>query len=316
MMLELKGFKGLTEIEFTHAVLAAISEVFTLQEKKYVGKTRLMNLVAFTADNLDFPLTRGWYMYGYFAPLPNQWISRLFEVYQTFERFPDLQPMCGDTLWDAIKNTVLSLKSYFIKDQNDFDEWVHQKMAPHPYRAYYMYETLFYNALDHIQGAVSNKEFILSDFNKIVTNLEHSLAYVENTKALELFFDYVSFWELLILRIQKRGITPQMEPYITYLIALYDELLRPALTPYEKTLQGMNAEQEKEIFKRRVKADLNRFKEELEFLEDMARSFSLLATFEEIRDELGQRTAAWDEGKKRDFKTILEELMGGSSWQR
>jgi len=130
MMLELKGFKGLTEIEFTHAVLAAISEVFTLQEKKYVGKTRLMNLVAFTADNLNFPLTRGWYMYGYFAPLPNQWISRLFAVYQTFERFPDLQPMCGDTLWDAIKNMVLSLNhiSYKIRTilmNGCIKKWLH-----------------------------------------------------------------------------------------------------------------------------------------------------------------------------------------------
>jgi hypothetical protein len=60
-MLNSNQLEDFAEIEFTHAVLAAAYEVFTTEEKKYLGQTRLMNLVAFTADILEFPLTRGWY---------------------------------------------------------------------------------------------------------------------------------------------------------------------------------------------------------------------------------------------------------------
>lgn len=316
VMLDLKE-EELTEIEFTHAVLAAASEVFTDKEKKYLGHTRLMKLVAFTADLLEFPLTRGWYRYGYFAPASNQCISDFLNNYQTFERFPSLQNVWRDgNMRNVFRNAVRSLKQYFVLNNDDFDTWVYEEMAPPPYKAYYRHETLFYNTLIHIQKALSSKKSLeLSDFNKVVTDFEHSLEYVEDPKTRELFFDYVDFWELLVLRIQKRGVTPKMEPFVTNLIRIYDEFLRPALSPYEKTLHGINAEQEREAFKRKMKADLRQFEEELKFLEDMARYSSLLATLEEIREELGQRTADWGENKRNHFKKILTEYMGGSSWQ-
>ena len=316
LMLDLKE-EDFTEIEFTHAVLAAASDVFTAQEKKYLGQTRLMKLVAFTADLLEFPLTRGWYRYGYFAPTSNQCISDFLNYYQTFERFPDLQNTWrDDSMRNVFRDAVKSLKQYFILNNNDFDTWVHEEMAPPLYKAYYRYETLFYNTLIHIRKAISSKQPLeLSDFNSVVTDFEHSLEYVEDPKALELLFDYVDFWELLVLRIQKRGVTSKMEPFVTSLIRIYHEFLRPALSPYEKTLHGMNAEQEREAFKRKMKADLRQFEDELKFLEDMARSSSLLATPDEIREELGQRTADWGENKRKNFRKILTEYMGGSSWQ-
>ncbi|MGC1123003.1 MAG: hypothetical protein WBA22_18125 [Candidatus Methanofastidiosia archaeon] len=42
-----------------------------------------------------------------------------------------------------------------------------------------------------------------------------------------------------------------MEPFVTDLIRVYYEYLRHALTPYEQTPIGMNAEHEKESFRRR-----------------------------------------------------------------
>ncbi len=62
-MYDLKELKSIAEITFTQTVLAAASEVFTAEEKKYLGQTRLMKLAAFTADKLGYPLTRGWYRY-------------------------------------------------------------------------------------------------------------------------------------------------------------------------------------------------------------------------------------------------------------
>ena len=315
-MLNSNQLEDFAEIEFTHAVLAAASEVFTTEEKKYLGQTRLMNLIAFTADILEFPLTRGWYRYGYFALASHQCILDLLNSYQTFERFPDLQnTLRNDSIRNEFTDAVRSLKQNFLLNNDDFDKWVHEDMAPVPYRAYYKYETGFYNTLTHIQQSISGHVPLdPSDFNRVVTDFEHSLGYVEDPAILGPLFDYVDFWELLVLRIQKRGLIRKMEPLVTNLIRIYGEFLRPALTPYEKTLRGMNAEQEKEAFKRKMKSDLRQFEKELKFLKDMARSSSLLATLGEIREELGQRTADWEEDRIENFRKILAKYIGGSSW--
>jgi hypothetical protein len=117
IMPDLKELKDFTEIEFVQTALEAISQVFAIGEKKYLGKTRLMKLVAFTADTLDFPLTRGWFRFGYYAPEPNKQISNLLESYQTFERFPHFQIKCEKNTLKAFKKAVLSLNhiSYLKK---------------------------------------------------------------------------------------------------------------------------------------------------------------------------------------------------------
>lgn len=315
VMLDLKELQNFSEPDFVKAVLAAISQVFTGKDKKYLGKTRLMKLVAFTSDELSFPLTRGWYRYGYYAPVPNQQISHLMDIYQTFEKFPRFQPKCREDTWNNVKNAVSFLKPHFITDQEEFDRWVHDEMAPTPYRKYYKYETLFYEKLIYIRDVISNKGQFgteLSDFSNIVTKFEFSLDFVEDEQALELLHGYVDFWELLVLRIQNRGITPQMAPLVSELVRIYHEYLRPALSPYEKTLQGMDAEQEKESFRRQVRSNLRSFREQMEFLKELGKSQNLIATLDEIREDLEQKTANWSEEKKESFRKMLPGYVGGS----
>lgn len=314
IMLDLKELHNCTELDFVKTVLAAVSQVFKAREKKYLGRTRLMKLVAFVADELDFPLTRGWYRYGYYAPVPNQQISHLFEVHQTFEKFPCFQPECSEETWNTVKNVVSSLKPHFVTNQIEFDKWVHEEMAPAPYRKYYKYETLFYDKITHIRDVISSKGQFgseLSDFSDIVTDFERSLGFVENTQALELLHEYIDFWELLVLRIQNRGITSQMASLVSELVKIYHEYLRPALSPYEKTLKGTDAEQEKESFRRQVKSNLRSFREQMEFYKEWGKSQNLIATLEEIRDDLEQRTANWGEEKKENFRKMLSEYVGG-----
>lgn len=170
--------------------------------------------------------------------------------------------------------------------------------------------------MNYIQKIVSQNgqpEAELSNFGDIVTNLEHSIDYIENEEILDLFYKYVDFWELLVLRIQKRGITPRMKPIVSELIRIYQEFLRPALSPYEKTLQGTNAEQERESFRRKIKTGLGKFKNELEFYRNMARSASLTATLDEIREDLREKTASWDKERKDAFEKLFLDCMRGSS---
>ena len=183
------------------------------------------------------------------------------------------------------------------------------------YRKYYKYETLFYEKLIYIRDVISNKGQFraeLSDFSSIVTKFECSLDFAEDEQALELLHEYVDFWELLVLRIQNRGITPQMAPLVSELVRIYHEYLRPALSPYEKTLQGMDAEQEKESFRRQVRSNLRSFREQMEFLKELGKSQNLIATLDEIREDLEQRTANWSEEKKDSFRKMLPGYVGGS----
>lgn len=305
---------SLSERDFIHTVLAAASQIFTTREKKYLEKTRLVKLVAFTADRLDFPLTRGWFRYGIYAPGPSLIISSLLENHGSFERFPDFRTPSEDKMWNQIKNAVVSLKPYFLKRPGDFDRWIHEEMPPPQYKAFYKYEPLFYKRLIRIQNNISkNTQFKAeqSDLSDIITNLGHSIEYVEDREVLDLFYEYVDFWELLVLRIQKRGTTPQMKPIVSELIRIYEEFLRPALSPYEKTLQGINAEQERESFRRKIRTGLGKFKKDLEFYRDMARSASLTATLDEISEDLREKTAFWDKERKDAFKKTLLECMGG-----
>ena len=305
-----------SESDFVYTVLAVASQVFTTREKKYLEKTRIVKLIALTADRLDFPLTRGWFRYGIYAPQTSLIISSLLKDHESFENFPDFKIRCRDKTWNQIKNAVIFLKPYFLKRTKDFDKWIHEEAPPNQYKTFYKYEGLFYKKLIHIQTIISQNSQIgaeLSDFSEIITNLEHSLEYVENREVLDLFHEYVDFWELLVLRIQKRGITPRMKPIVSELIRIYQEFLRPALSPYEKTLQGTNAEQERESFRRKIKTGLGKFKNELEFYRNMARSASLTATLDEIREDLREKTASWDKERKDAFEKLFLDCMRGSS---
>ena len=305
-----------SESDFVYTVLAVASQVFTTREKKYLEKTRIVKLIALTADRLDFPLTRGWFRYGIYAPQTSLIISSLLKDHESFENFPDFKIRCRDKTWNQIKNAVIFLKPYFLKRTKDFDKWIHEEMPPDQYKAFYKYEGLFHKKLIHIQTIISQNSKIgaeLSDFSDIITNLEHSLEHVENREVLDLFHEYVDFWELLVLRIQKRGITPRMKPIVSELIRIYQEFLRPALSPYEKTLQGTNAEQERESFRRKIKTGLGKFKNELEFYRNMARSASLTATLDEIREDLREKTASWDKERKDAFEKLFLDCMRGSS---
>ncbi|MGD2249463.1 MAG: hypothetical protein PVF58_13725 [Candidatus Methanofastidiosia archaeon] len=313
-MAESKKIEDFTEIDFVHTVMTISSQVFSAKEKRFLGKTRLVKLVAFAADKLGFPLTRGWYRYGYYAPVPNQQISQLLDRHQTFENFPKFQERYDENMRNAFGKAVLILKPYFVKEEAEFDKWVHEEMAPAPYRKYYRYETLLYDRLICIRDVILNKEQFgteFSDFSEIITNFERSLDFVEDSKVLKLLHEYVDFWELLVLRIQNRGATPQMAPLVSELVKIYHKYLRPALTPYEETLQGMNAEQEKDSFRRQISSNLRTFKEQFEFYKDIGKSRDLVATLEEIREDLKQRTVGWGEEKKKNFRTILLEYIGG-----
>jgi len=123
----------------------------------------------------------------------------------------------------------------------------------------------------------------------------------------------VDFWELIVLRIYKRGTTPKMKPMIRELIRIYQKYLHPAISPYEETLQGRNAEEERESFRKRIKEGLREFNKELEFHRDIARSNSFIATLDEIRDDLREKITPWDEQRKDAFEKLFLDCMRGST---
>jgi len=111
-----------------------------------------------------------------------------------------------------------------------------EPIAPPHYRAHYKSETLIHSAMSSTQGSISGKEQCCeySDFSRIVITLEHLFKHVEDSCALKFFLDYVGFWELLILKIGKRGTASQAEPFVSNLIRTYDVYSRPAMSLHSK----------------------------------------------------------------------------------
>lgn len=313
-MAPLKEISEFTEIDFSRTALIAISEVFTEKEKDLLDKTKVMKLITFAADRLDFPLTRGWFRYGYYAPTAQEETSLLFGSQKRLGKLVPPQVRCGENTLEDFKMVVSYLKPFFLVSRTKFDRWIHEEMAPEPYRRYYKCEKLFFEKLTYIERAVLNnrqRAAVPANFSEIVTEFERSLDFVDNQQALEYLHDYVDFWELLILRIQNRGITTQMKPIASELVKIYKKYLRPALTPYEKTLVGMNAEQKKKEFRQHVRSNLIEFSRQLDFYKNSAKRDGSIATLEEIRDDLKQRVENWDDEKRKNFERTLLEYTGG-----
>ena len=51
---------------FSIAVLHKAKELFG-EKAKYLTSTRMVKLVAFVSDDVNFDLTMGWYRYGYYS---------------------------------------------------------------------------------------------------------------------------------------------------------------------------------------------------------------------------------------------------------
>lgn len=111
-----------------------------------------------------------------------------------------------------------------------------EPMAPPHYRAHYKSETLIHSVLSSAQGSISGKgqccEY--SDFSRIVITFEHLFGHVEDSCALKFFLDYVGFWELLILKIGKRGTASQAESFVSNLIRTYDVYSPIAMSLHSK----------------------------------------------------------------------------------
>lgn len=308
LMLPREEVDALTEEDFTIAMLSVASQEFNQNEKKYLRKARLVKLVAFGADRMRYPLTRGWRQYGHYAPVPHRYVTMLMRHYGKFEDFPTFKTKCSRETLDKFRGALLALKPNFLMNKEDFNEWVHQEKAPPLYRGYYKYAPLLDEMLSDIQKAVSDgKQFncALRDLNNIVFSLEESLDHVEDSRILDFFFEYMNLWRILLLRIKNRGISPQAGTVMSDLVEIYRKFFLPALSPYERTLKGMNAKEEGEKFRKKIDLDLNIRRSDFENLRNEARSQSLTATLDEIRNELTEMTAGWSHRKIKEFNKVI-----------
>jgi len=165
---------NLSESDFIYTVLNIASQIFTKRQKKYLEKTRMVKLVALTADRLNFPLTRGWFRYGIYAPKASLIISSHLKNEGNLENLPNDMTTWDEKILNQIKDILFSLIPYFMKPSNDFDKWIHEELSPTRYKAFYKYESIFFKKLNYIQTIIlQNNQFgaELSDFSEIITNL-------------------------------------------------------------------------------------------------------------------------------------------------
>lgn len=296
------------ELDFTRTMLEAASHVFIQNEKEYMVKTRLVKLVSFGADEIGYPLTRGWFRYGYYAPESARYIQGLMNKHHKFRDFPVFRLRCSDVTFDKFIDVSKKLKPYLLRSREDFSKWVHEEMAPPPYRDYYKYTSLLDEMLSHVENTVSNGgqlDCSLKDLDDIMLDLEYSIDYVEDQEILNFFFEYINTWRMLILRIKKRGLAPGMDKAMSELLCMYNEFFLAALSPYEKTLQGRNAEKVKIKFRTEISSNLNKTRQSFDKLGHRVRSQSLIATMKEIKEELDEFTSTWSQEQIRESNRII-----------
>jgi hypothetical protein len=296
------------ELDFTKTMLEAASHVFKQNEKEYIGETRLVKLVSFGADEIGYPLTRGWFRYGYYAPESARYIKGLMRKHHKFRDFPAFRLRCSDVTFNKFTDVSKRLKPYLLRSREDFSKWVHEEMAPPPYRDYYKYTSLLDEMLSRVENTVSNGwqlDCSLKDLNDIMLDLEYSIDYVEDQKILNFFFEYINTWRMLILRIKKRGIAQGTDEVMSELLDMYKKFFLAVLSPYERTLKGRNAENVKIKFRAEISSNLNETRQSFDRLRQSARSQSLIATMKEIKEELDEFTSTWSQEQIRESNKII-----------
>jgi len=300
------------EDSFCMAVLQEAKKLLG-EDQKYLKLARMVKLVTFVADEVNFDLTRGWYKYGDYSP-------NAYSIAKDFsdEDLPslDIPSELGQRSLKEFRDKISSidgaiekLRPYFIKDQTTFYNWVYRQKAPKEYRHLYLvhqdFSRYFLDFLKFLRLPTAFKDTLDKNFkciNKIVTTYHNSIEHIEDEEVLSIFYDYMDLFEMVMLKtknsdyhIGKEGMT-----FLENLNELYcgtDNDLWTLLVPYEETLVGMGADDEKEWYRRKVHLTKPFVKENLELSGDQAEESGLLPDAEEIEAEIKRCDS--ESGKER-----------------
>ena len=306
----------MNEEEFSSLVLLCAGEVFDDREKTYLTPTRLVKLIVCVAEDLGFDITRGWYKYGKYSPTAYAVVRKyeppFLEPYLSYVEIPNEGELLSKyyDLIGMIRESIRKLKRYFITTNYEFKNWIYRELAPTKYRGLYQVHQRFEENFDRLLKNLevgSDCNLAIEEMYNIIGEYYNNITHIDDEEIVGIFCDYMDLLEMLLLKIQKtKKVNEAMLLLLKKLRELYcnEEDLWKLLVPYLDTLEGANAEQEKEKYASKIqflKAFLN---EEIQTIKQTADRYGLLPTLEEVREEIKSRFKKLPDSKKIELEKI------------
>jgi hypothetical protein len=236
--------------DFAFSVLSIAKEMYG-DQAKYINKTRAIKLICLVADELEFDgITRGWYNFGEFSFGVDTQIRFYFEQAASLLTisFPKIK-LPND---EPIRRAVKSLRHHFIMETPKFMEWIHYEIAPDPYKRFYRCHDEFRSALESLLDQTSQTpptNHPRNQVGEIITRYNTTLAHLPKERR-NLFFDFTDILEELLIVAKVRKLpASDLAPYLIPMKNLYEKMIYPCLTPFDKTVHGKNRDGELKIFK-------------------------------------------------------------------
>ena len=286
---------------FSIAVLHKAKELFG-EKAKYLTSTRMVKLVAFVSDDVDFDLTRGWYRYGYYSQNAYTVIKDYSEgnilnldipkemIEKSLDKFSELLPKISD----SIKN----LKPDFIQDRNLFYDWIYETKAPEEFKGLYRSHRDFQDFFTRILTFFRlSKKFTSFDYvekwnqDTIIRDYYRHLNHLKDDEILNIFCDFMDLFEMVMLRMKNKNYLVNEDSF-NFLERLKENYcgsgndLWTLLVPYSETLKGRRAEDEKICYREQCELVKAALPQKIEILTGYAESMDLLPSIEEMEVEI------------------------------
>lgn len=289
------------ENTFSILVLHCAKELYG-NDAKSLKLTRMVKLVTFVADDVNFDLTWGWYKYGGFSKnaylvakdysegdLPS-WDIPQERIEKSKEELRELLP--------SIEESIKNLKDYFTKDRNSFYEWVYGEKAPDQFRDFYKAHQSFYQQFRSILTSLRSLESYPAYFGEKFKSLESAISnyynhmiHLDDDEILNLFCDFMDLFEEVMLRIKSMDYYIDSER-LFFLGELFATYCGPKcdictlLVPYGETVKGWRASKEKNWHKSNVELTKTLLPVIIDDLRKRAESLDLIPCIEELEAEI------------------------------
>lgn len=293
--------KDYSEDMFSIVVLYRAKKLFGDNVTR-LGLTRMVKLVSFVADDINFDLTRGWYKFGEFSP--NAYTIAKYGSdgdLMSFELPKELVEVCLEELKEVsplIDKSIEKWKPIFIKDQTSFYNWVYETKAPEEFKGLYKshrdFEHFFSRLLIFFRfQKTSSKISIEKSDNQdmIIRNFYRQVNHLKDDEILNIFCDFMDLFEMVMLRVRNKDcrINGDSLIFLQDLKENYcdsDNDLWTLLVPYIETLKGRRAEDAKKWYRKKCESIKKVLPKKIESLTGQAESLDLLPTLEEMEVEI------------------------------
>lgn len=308
------------EEEFSIFILNRAKKFFNPTQQNFLGMTRMVKLIAFVAEDIEFDLTTGWYKYGIYPAVSFSEISSQFSGEEerkltNLKVEKEIMSYVDSEFKDLKSEVDEAIKKYvphFILDHFSFNTWVYSKKAPEEYSPLYLNHMQFGELVNRFRPFVilHDKDIKLvgkglkegyKTFGKYIYKQYENLAHIKDDEILDLFYDYMDLFEMFLLKLKKNRFSLP-----NYTSSFWEELgglylrntddLWTLMVPYRETLKGPKKTSQKLWYDDKIKKTKKLVKREVDQLMDKAESNNLLPSTKELQEEI----------KKKDYKGIRE----------